>query len=282
MNIEDIPKIYTALAEWGSCLVFVLVMKKRWEQWKTAGILAVFLAVLIVLQYYIGVWPVAFWIPAMAAAMGLMCLCIGLCCEVTVSGQCSAFPLPLWRGVRGSLEWQIYSFAASLGYDSLIFEIILFTVFYVGLFAVLYFLVRRYFADADRRDVTWQEAAASVLMAVAAFLISNISYVYPNTPFSSSLPGEIFYIRTLVDFSGVLILFLQQERWREMGMKKEVDAVNSILHRQYEQYNLSKENIETINRKYHDLKHQIAMIRAERDSIKRAVSRRDGRGDQDI
>ncbi len=162
-----------------------------------------------------------------------------------------------------SLEWQIYSFAASLGYDGMLFEIILFTFFYVGLFTVLYFLVRRYFADADRRAVSWQEAAASVLMAVAAFLISNISYVYPNTPFSSSLPGEIFYIRTLVDFSGVLILFLQQERWREMGMKKEVDAVNSILHRQYEQYNLSKENIETINRKYHDLKHQIAMIRAE-------------------
>lgn len=52
-------------------------------------------------------------------------------------------------------------------------------------------------------------------------------------------------------------------------MKKEMDAVNSILHRQYEQYNLSKENIEMINRKYHDLKHQIGVIRAERDSEKR-------------
>ena len=91
MNIADIPKIYTALAEWGSCLVFVPVMKKRWGQWKTAGILAVFLAVLSVLQYYIGVWPVAFWIPTMTAAMGLMCLCIGLCCEVTLSAAVLCF-----------------------------------------------------------------------------------------------------------------------------------------------------------------------------------------------
>lgn len=144
-----------------------------------------------------------------------------------------------------------------------------FLIFYAGLFAILYFLVKRYFSGGNRRNASWQEAAASVLMAVAAFLISNISYVYPNTPFSSSLPAETFYIRTLVDFSGVLILFLQQERWREMNMKKEMDAVNSILHRQYEQYNLSKENIETINRKYHDLKHQIGVIRAERDSEKR-------------
>ena len=59
MNIADIPKINTALAEWLSCLVFVLVMKKRWNHRKTAGILAVFLAAFCVLQYYIGVWPVA-------------------------------------------------------------------------------------------------------------------------------------------------------------------------------------------------------------------------------
>ena len=52
-------------------------------------------------------------------------------------------------------------------------------------------------------------------------------------------------------------------------MKRQMDAVNSILHRQYEQYNLSKENIEMINRKYHDLKHQIGVIRTERDSEKR-------------
>ena len=270
MNIADIPKINTALAEWLSCLVFVLVMKKRWNHRKTAGILAVFLAAFCVLQYYIGVWPVAFWIPAMACAMLLMCLCIGMCCEITVQAAVLCFSVAFMSAeFVASIEWQLYSFAAAVGYGALPFEIAFFLIFYAGLFAILYFLVKRYFSDGDRRNASWQEAAASVLMAVAAFLISNISYVDPNTPFSSSLPAETFYIRTLVDFSGVLILFLQQERWREMNMKKEMDAVNSILHRQYEQYNLSKENIETINRKYHDLKHQIGVIRAERDSEKR-------------
>lgn len=270
MNVGDIPKIYTALAEWISCLIFVLVMKKRWGKWKTAGILAVFLAVFCVLQYYIGVWPIAFWIPAMACAMLLMCACIWLCCEITVPAAVLCFSVAFMAAeFVASVEWQIFSFLAALGYGNLPCEITLFLLFYVGLFTGLYFLVKRYFSDADSRNVSWQEAVASVLMSVAAFLISNISYVYPNTPFSSSLPASIFYIRTLVDFSGVLILFLQQERWREMNMKKEMDAVNSILHRQYEQYNLSKENIEMINRKYHDLKHQIGVIRAERDSEKR-------------
>ena len=142
-------------------------------------------------------------------------------------------------------------------------------MFYSILFALAYFLEYSYFSGEIRGDISLKEALSSVIMAIAVFLISNISYVYPDTPFSSSLPGGLFYIRTLVDFSGLLILFLQRDRWRELSMQKEMEAVNAILRRQYEQYNLSKENIEIINRKYHDLKHQIAVVRAERNSDKR-------------
>lgn len=41
------------------------------------------------------------------------------------------------------------------------------------------------------------------------------------------------------------------------------------MEHQYEQYQLSKGNIEILNCKYHDLKHQIAAIRAESDAGKR-------------
>ena len=90
MNVADIPKIYTSLAEWQSCVIFVLVMKRRWGIWKTAGMLAVFLAVLCILKYYIGIWPVVFWIPAMACAMLLMYACIWLCCKISVTAAVDA------------------------------------------------------------------------------------------------------------------------------------------------------------------------------------------------
>ena len=32
MNVPDIPKIYTALAEWFSCCVFVLALEKRYKK----------------------------------------------------------------------------------------------------------------------------------------------------------------------------------------------------------------------------------------------------------
>ena len=41
-----------------------------------------------------------------------------------------------------------------------------------------------------------------------------------------------------------------------------------MLHRQYEQYKRSKEGVKLINRRYHELKVQIADIRAERDRAK--------------
>lgn len=270
MNVPDIPKIYTALAEWFSCCVFVLALEKRYKKCYTICVLLPFLPVFCVLQYYIGVWPVVVWIPSMVAAMILIYLCIFSCCKVNwkMAMVCFATAFMIAE-FSASFEWQIYSYVMGRGHDERVIELIFLVLFYSILFALAYFLEYRYFSGEIRGDISLKEALSSVIMAIAVFLISNISYVYPDTPFSSSLPGGLFYIRTLVDFSGLLILFLQRDRWRELSMQKEMEAVNAILRRQYEQYDLSKENIEIINRKYHDLKHQIAVVRAERNSDKR-------------
>ena len=47
-----------------------------------------------------------------------------------------------------------------------------------------------------------------------------------------------------------------------------VEDEAEVLHRQYEQYKRSKEGIRLINSRYHELKIQIADIRAERDRAK--------------
>ena len=38
--IQDIPKLYTALAEWLACVLFVRLLPQRYNAVKTAGILA--------------------------------------------------------------------------------------------------------------------------------------------------------------------------------------------------------------------------------------------------
>jgi sensor histidine kinase regulating citrate/malate metabolism len=58
-------------------------------------------------------------------------------------------------------------------------------------------------------------------------------------------------------------MYEQQEQQSLMQLRHELGAMQNILHRQYEQYKMSKDNIDTLNRKYHDMKYQITAIRNE-------------------
>ena len=51
--------------------------------------------------------------------------------------------------------------------------------------------------------------------------------------------------------------------------EKELESVQNVLQNQYVQYKQSRESIDLINYKYHDLKHQIAVLRSETDPEKR-------------
>lgn len=55
----------------------------------------------------------------------------------------------------------------------------------------------------------------------------------------------------------------------ETKVRRELEAVQNVLQNQYLQYKQSRESIELINYKYHDLKHQIAVLRNEQDPEKR-------------
>lgn len=65
--------------------------------------------------------------------------------------------------------------------------------------------------------------------------------------------------------SCVLVLVIQFNLVDKNKLKREMDAVQLLRHQEQEQYALSKENIEIINVKCHDLKHRIAAFRGRLD-----------------
>lgn len=74
----------------------------------------------------------------------------------------------------------------------------------------------------------------------------------------------------------VTILYLQNTLFKKSAMKQELDTLNQLWHQQKAQYDLSRETIALINHKCHDLKHQIAAMRAitspeERDKYLREI-----------
>ena len=80
--IQDIPKLYTALAEWLACVLFVRLLPQRYNAAKTAGILAAALPLFGLVQWLIGIVPLSLWIPGMIVALVLMYATIWLCCRL--------------------------------------------------------------------------------------------------------------------------------------------------------------------------------------------------------
>ena len=108
-------------------------------------------------------------------------------------------------------------------------------------------------------------------LAAAIYILSSISYTTLETPFSARGTMEIYTMRTVVYFGGVALLFAYQSQLRDLLTQREADALRNMLHIQYENYKIRQESVDLINQKYHDLKHQIAVLRAESGEERNAV-----------
>ena len=273
-DLADIPRLYTALAEWLACLVYILSLRPRkrasarfWAS--SAGMLAVQSAFLVLTDNV----PLPLWIPCMLAAIGLMFLFINFGCG---SGPLSAGYYTVRAFILAefgaSLEWQLYYHYANLaGADRLPARLAFLAVVYAAAFGIVYLLEVRSGTAEHPVAVTGRELANAVIIGASVFLISNLSYTQADTPFSSQYVSDIFNIRTLVDLGGIAILYAYHLQRVELQMRHELETIDGILRSQYAQYQQSRESIDLINRKYHDLKHQIAALRAEPDETRRSA-----------
>lgn len=84
----------------------------------------------------------------------------------------------------------------------------------------------------------------------------------------------VLVFRLIVDLFAVAILFLQNDIEKRQQTQQELELMNQMWHRQQDHLRLSRENIEIINRKCHDLKHQIAALRTlkDREQIDRQIA----------
>ena len=140
-------------------------------------------------------------------------------------------------------------------------------VVYLGLFGLL-FLIECYLKkDIEELNVTRRELLVVVIVAAAVFGMSNLSYLDQNGLFSGRFAMDIFIIRTLVDLSGMAVLYAYHIQVKEMQLRLEKDALRNIMEMQYKNYQLSRESIDVVNQKYHDLKHQINLLRSQAEII---------------
>lgn len=240
--LPDIPRSYTAICEWAACMVYIAVSYRRVPLRRSIIVSAAGLASLVAVQYFDGSMPIWFWIIGMLLAFVL-------------------------AELVASLHWQIVTFIGVRdGFTDYDWRAIaLLVVTYALCFGLAWMVERGNFSQATPTLPTASAAIATMAIMIVTFAMSNLSFVSTNTPFSGSVGQEIFYIRTLVDFCGFAILYAQQEQARRIEANTELASINAQLESQHQEYLQSKENIESLGRLAHDLKHQLAALRAEVD-----------------
>ena len=266
--LPDIPRLYTGICEWLACVVYLLVIYRRVPLRRTIAVGLIGLPAMIAIQYFDGVMPIWFWVIGMLLAFAGMWAIIlfgagtGKCEGMYIAAR--AFVL---AELVASLHWQLVMFL-NLGENlerAQLFSLLLLAVTYAVCFTVAWLIERGNFANDAPTVATAQLAIGTGAITIVTFAMSNLSFVSTNTPFSGTVGQEVFYIRTLVDFCGFAILYAQQEQARRMEASAELTSINAQLESQHQEYLASKENIESIGRLAHDLKHQIAALRAEVD-----------------
>ncbi len=269
-ELMDTPRLFTALAEWGACLIYIFILHKKLSGIKLGISLAGALAVFGTYQMIAGLFPLYLWIPGMLGAILLMYLFLYLITDI--SWQDAAFCCVrafVIAEFTASLHWQIYVWwAMTYQKSNWSFAIVTMLLTYAAVYVIYFILEKEHIPREERMNVNGKELSGTILIAFGAFAISNLSFIMPNTPFSGAA-SSMLYVRTLVDFGGLVMLFAQQDKREELRMRGENQSMNIVLQRQYDQYRLSIDNIEMLRREFHDLKHYMIAIRSEQDPEKK-------------
>lgn len=270
-NLLEIPRIYTSIAEAAACLVYIIPMRKRHVGMNHYLLMLAGPVALLLIQLISGELPIIFWVPGMLTAMLAMFLYIYATCDISAydAGYIFIRAFILAEFVA-AFQWQIYYYVIYRGAEhSWFFATVMMVIIYTPLFLLAYFLDAKKEKHNRQMGVTFKEMINALFIGVATFSINNLNFIMDSPFVTRQMGANILYIRTLVDFCGLLLLFAWNEQRREIRLNHEIKSMSDILKKHYNQYQTSKEAIDLINKKHHDLKHQVALIRGEKDPEKR-------------
>lgn len=269
LNEMVMPGIYTSIAEWIACLIFIYCSPRRLKGWKLALVLLATLLVLIAVNekrvHTYGLPWFGFMALGLAAMYACICLCAGQSWLEACYTWANAFVLAEFVA---SLTWEaVYYFSLRMQ-GSISRNLLIMIALYTICFALAWLFEKRPWREPKTIHARGWDTGSAVIIAIAVFSISNISFAFQDTLYAQSLGVGMLTVRTVVDFAGLMLLYAHKENLREVQLRFELESMNKLFHSQYEQYHRYRENDEIIKKQYHDLKHQIAMIRAERDPKK--------------
>ena len=139
---------------------------------------------------------------------------------------------------------------------------------YIFCYFIVYTLYYTFFASKICKDGNFEMQKPNLMIWVVIILFVDIvlnAIVVYNSNETNFLNGKVLFINVISTYLYNILccffmLFIQYVMIDVRKLKKEISIINHMWEQEREQYEISKENIDLINRKCHDLKYQIRKI----------------------
>lgn len=265
-ELQNIPFFWTALAHWMTSMLYVSFLPKRFKGRQMLPLSLLYLALLQGLMYLTApqdgiLFNLLMSFFALLTAILLLLLCrIGL--KQTVYYGTRSFIL---GGFISSLPWQLYVYYEQqievLSHP--VARVLFLFVFYVVLCSLAALAEAANKKATEEMRISWITCIGVLSVGLLGYILSSISFAPIRTPFGGSTYAEAFNLRSIVYFACVVLLFAVHIQLCEAHVTVERDILGNMLEMQYQSYKVKEQSIDLINRKYHDLKHQLAVLRSE-------------------
>ncbi|MDO4274586.1 MAG: ATP-binding protein [Eubacteriales bacterium] len=128
-----------------------------------------------------------------------------------------------------------------------------------GISAVILYKVERRCMEAA--DITISDASltAVLILGICTYMAAGWKVVKYKADMFGAYGMALFGMRTLVNLSGLVMLEALHLQLCKSHAERERFALEAVLQNQKQQYQMTRECIDAINYKYHDLKHQIGL-----------------------
>ena len=268
MNTAEVlntPGYYYAIAYALSVFVITCTNERKIGRWKLVVVSCAQFALLLFFMTVTDGVRQELFVPSMLLIVLLLLGYIYICNDFSLREAGFYFVKAFINGeFAASLCWQIYYYLRYVrGIQGELLKWVELILVYAVIFTILALMELNLKKDLEELHITRRELLVVIIIAASVFAMSNLSYLDQNGLFSGTFVMDIFIIRTLVDLSGIAVLYAYHVQVKEIQICFEKDTLHNIMEMQYKNYQLSKENIDMVNQKYHDLKHQINLLKTQ-------------------
>lgn len=254
MMMETWERIAYIVQLIGACLVFMAPAKKRAYYLGRIGVSSI---LLIIASYVIngaytvqtfGPFYFLYWICYIGACV--LFVWSGLSCSLLEALYCAVCACAMQHvAFDGYLIYQV------LGGSNEFVYFIIYAVIYASFYYFLAKLLPEHGGFAVSKRAVFPMATIIILVWVLSIL--EVS----GQPGFGAEPGVRIILRIIDALCCFYVLWVQVYQKEKTSLQRELDGINYAWRQQIQQYNVTKDTIDSINRKCHDLKHQIRALR---------------------